>query len=50
MTTPSPAAPRILLDRAALDGRVRRLARDIRADHPDGVVLVGVLKGIKRGN
>jgi hypoxanthine phosphoribosyltransferase len=45
VTTPSPAAPRILLDRAALDGRVRRLARDIRADHPDGVILVGVLKG-----
>jgi hypoxanthine phosphoribosyltransferase len=45
VTTPSPAAPRILLDGAALDVRVRRLAREIRADHPDGVILVGVLKG-----
>jgi hypoxanthine phosphoribosyltransferase len=45
VTTPTPAAPRILLDRADLDGRVRRLARDIGADHPDGVILVGVLKG-----
>jgi hypoxanthine phosphoribosyltransferase len=39
------ATPRVLLDRAALTGVVDRLARDIAADHPDGVVLVGVLKG-----
>jgi hypoxanthine phosphoribosyltransferase len=45
VTTSSPGAPRILLDRAALDARVRRLARDIGSDHPDGVILVGVLKG-----
>jgi len=44
--TPTPAAaPRILLDRAGLEARVRRLAVEIRADHPDGLVLVGVLKG-----
>jgi hypoxanthine phosphoribosyltransferase len=39
------ATPRVLLDRAARTGVVDRLARDIAADHPDGVVLVGVLKG-----
>jgi hypoxanthine phosphoribosyltransferase len=36
---------RILLDRTDLHARVERLAREIAADHPDGVVLVGVLKG-----
>ena len=45
VTTSSPGAPRILIDRAGLDERVRRLAAEIGADHPDGVVLVGVLKG-----
>ena len=35
----------MLLDRAAIDGHVRRLGREIADDHPDGVVLVGVLKG-----
>jgi hypoxanthine phosphoribosyltransferase len=39
------ATPRVLLDRAALAGVVERLAEEIEADHPDGVVLVGVLKG-----
>jgi hypoxanthine phosphoribosyltransferase len=39
------ASPAVLLDRTALAGVVRRLAREITADHPDGVVLVGVLKG-----
>jgi hypoxanthine phosphoribosyltransferase len=39
------ASPAVLLDRAALAGVVRRLAGEITADHPDGVVLVGVLKG-----
>jgi len=39
------AAPRVLLDRAALADVVDRLAGEIAADHPDGVVLVGVLKG-----
>ncbi len=45
MTSPAPAAPRVLLDRAGLAARVERLAGEIQADHPDGVVLVGVLKG-----
>jgi hypoxanthine phosphoribosyltransferase len=35
----------VLLDQAALAGVVDRLAGEITADHPDGVVLVGVLKG-----
>jgi hypoxanthine phosphoribosyltransferase len=34
-----------LLDEDALAATVRRLAADITADHPNGVVLVGVLKG-----
>jgi hypoxanthine phosphoribosyltransferase len=41
---PTPA-PRVLLDEAALSARVAGLAGRIAADHPDGVVLVGVLKG-----
>ena len=44
MTATVPA-PRVLLDRDALRGHVQRLADRIAADHPDGVVLVGVLKG-----
>lgn len=39
------AAPRVLLDEDALRHHVARLAREIAADHPEGVVLVGVLKG-----
>jgi hypoxanthine phosphoribosyltransferase len=35
----------ILLDADALARHVRRLAAEIEADHPDGVVLIGVLKG-----
>ena len=35
----------VLLDAPALAGHVARLGREIRADHPDGLVLVGVLKG-----
>jgi hypoxanthine phosphoribosyltransferase len=38
-----PAA--LLLDAPAIDAHVRRLAREITDDHPDGVLLVGVLKG-----
>ena len=34
-----------LLSRSDLESRVARLAREIEADHPDGVLLVGVLKG-----
>ncbi len=35
----------ILLDEDELAACVRRLGAEIAADHPDGVVLVGVLKG-----
>lgn len=35
----------ILLDRTTLAARVETLARRIATDHPDGIVLVGVLKG-----
>jgi hypoxanthine phosphoribosyltransferase len=35
----------VLLDETALRERVERLAGEIAADHPRGVVLVGVLKG-----
>jgi len=35
----------VLLDQAALADHVLRLAGRIEADHPDGVILVGVLKG-----
>ncbi len=38
-------APRLLLDRDAIRATVERLGAEIAADHPDGVVLVGVLKG-----
>ena len=37
--------PARLLGRADLAGIVERLGAEIVADHPDGVVLVGVLKG-----
>jgi hypoxanthine phosphoribosyltransferase len=39
------APGRVLLDRDAQRAAVARVAREIEADHPDGVVLVGVLKG-----
>jgi hypoxanthine phosphoribosyltransferase len=35
----------IVLGRAGLADRVQRLGSEIARDHPDGVVLVGVLKG-----
>jgi hypoxanthine phosphoribosyltransferase len=35
----------VLLDRATLRATVERLGAEISADHPDGVVLIGVLKG-----
>ena len=44
MTAPVPT-PEIVLDEAALVARTRQLALLIAADHPDGVILVGVLKG-----
>jgi hypoxanthine phosphoribosyltransferase len=37
--------PETLLDETAIAATVSRLATEIAADHPDGVVLVGVLKG-----
>lgn len=42
---PSSDAPIVLLDPPALAREVARLGREIARDHPDGVVLVGVLKG-----
>jgi hypoxanthine phosphoribosyltransferase len=39
------SAPTVLLDRRELARIVERLGAEIAADHPDGVVLVGVLKG-----
>lgn len=43
----SPEVPpaRVLLDRHALDALVARIGHEIEAEFPDGVVLVGVLKG-----
>jgi hypoxanthine phosphoribosyltransferase len=38
-------APPPLLERADLATIVERLGAEIAADHPDGVVLIGVLKG-----
>ena len=35
----------VLLDEAAIAEQVERLGAEIARDHPDGVVLVGVLKG-----
>jgi hypoxanthine phosphoribosyltransferase len=35
----------VLLDADAVAAQVRRLGAEVAADHPDGVVLVGVLKG-----
>ncbi len=37
--------PTLLLDASSLRAHVQRLGAEIAADHPDGVVLVGVLKG-----
>ncbi len=45
MTDAALPAPETLLDEAALRECVTRLAGEISADHPDGVILVGVLKG-----
>jgi len=48
VSEPAPRAvppPETLLDETAIAATVERLAAQISADHPDGVVLVGVLKG-----
>jgi hypoxanthine phosphoribosyltransferase len=37
--------PSVLLDEATIRTHVARLGAEITRDHPDGVVLVGVLKG-----
>jgi hypoxanthine phosphoribosyltransferase len=39
------ARSRVVLDRAELAAIVRRIGAAVEADHPDGVVLIGVLKG-----
>jgi len=41
----APAEPRTLLGEADIALRVHELGERIARDHPDGVVLVGVLKG-----
>jgi hypoxanthine phosphoribosyltransferase len=48
--SPAPAArgeppPTVLINQDALARHVKRIAGQIVTDHPDGVVLVGVLKG-----
>lgn len=43
--TPPPPRGRVLLDRTDLHRTVERLGEEIERDFPDGVVLVGVLKG-----
>ena len=45
MSGATPPPPAVLLDEVAIATRVERLTQAIMADHPDGVVLVGVLKG-----
>ena len=45
MSAAAPAAPQVVLDTARLSEHTHRLAREIADDHPDGVALVGVLKG-----
>lgn len=42
---PLVSAPPVLRDRTGLQATVTRLSREITRDHPDGVLLVGVLKG-----
>jgi hypoxanthine phosphoribosyltransferase len=48
--SPAPAAraeppPTVLVDRNTLARHVERIADQIATDHPEGVVLVGILKG-----
>jgi hypoxanthine phosphoribosyltransferase len=43
--TGAPPELKVVLDREMLADHVRRLGEEIAHDHPDGVVLVGVLKG-----
>ena len=39
------SSSRVVLDRAELAAQAHRLGAAIEADHPDGVVMIGVLKG-----
>jgi hypoxanthine phosphoribosyltransferase len=45
VTVPRDASHAVLVSRADIARHVERLGSEIAADHPDGVVLVGVLKG-----
>jgi hypoxanthine phosphoribosyltransferase len=45
VSAPGVVDPRTLIDEEQIAERVRALGAQIAADHPDGVVLVGVLKG-----
>ena len=45
MNPMSSASLRVLLDAARIDARVRELGAEIDRDYPDGVLLVGILKG-----
>jgi hypoxanthine phosphoribosyltransferase len=46
VSSTAPASPpATLLDENAIRGCVERVAAEIASEHPDGVVLVGVLKG-----
>jgi len=45
VSRPAVTEPETLLDEAAIAETVARLAAEIATDHPDGVVLIGVLKG-----
>ncbi len=42
---PAPAEPRVLLTAEQIDATVARLAAEMSARYPDGVVLIGVLRG-----
>ena len=42
---PVPAEPRVLLTAEQIDAIVARLAAEMSARYPDGVVLIGVLRG-----
>lgn len=44
-TTRGEPPPTVLVDQHAIAAHVERIAAQIAGDHPDGVVLVGVLKG-----
>jgi hypoxanthine phosphoribosyltransferase len=44
-TTRGEPPPTVLVDQSAIAAHVERIAAQIAGDHPDGVVLVGVLKG-----